>query len=262
LLILLVGALAPLKNGRYSAWPAARRADRHLVVPVLGYYVFTYVKPAYQGVRHLILVSPAFYLLLARGVIVIGERWRLAALGVLILLTGGMAYSTSQYFWNPHYQKDDWRGMVRYVEANAWARDVVLVNNTFVRPVLDFYNQGDDLLWLSAPELSLNLMTGPDQKEMARTLSELAAQHPRIWYVPGLPQDGRDAKSSCSTGRTEHDLQRNQFHGRGGDENPIVHRATSSSMCSRAVPPTRNCPGRSGLQRGVKLRRVRDRHGG
>jgi 4-amino-4-deoxy-L-arabinose transferase-like glycosyltransferase len=259
LLILLVGALAPFKDGRYSAWPAARALlIGYLVVPVLGYYIFTYVKPAFQGVRHLLLVSPAFYLLLARGVTVIGERWKVAALGLLVLFCGGMAYSAGQYFWNPHYLKDDWRGMVRYIETHAWARDAVLVNNTFVRPTLDYYDQGDGLFWLSAPELSLNLMEITDTQTMSRTLSELKAQHPRIWFIPGRPQDGRD----------EHDfvlkwLEQNMtfneeidFHGR--TLGMSVRLYTTQSLVADARPAGSTDPQLSwpiGLElRGVKLR--------
>ena len=42
---------------------------------------------------------------------------------LLLLFVGGMTYSTGQYFLNPKYLKDDWRGLVRHVEANAWPRD-------------------------------------------------------------------------------------------------------------------------------------------
>lgn len=193
LVVLALGVIAGYAGGQRSRWLGARwLLLGYLLLPVLGYYLLSYVKPAYQGVRHLFIVSPAFYLLVARGIDILASRLRLLTMLVLITLVGGMAFSTDQYFTNPKYMKDDWRALVRYVEANAWPRDVVLVNNSLLRPVLDAYSEGDGLTWLSAPEQGLNLGVVTDTLIMSGTLAELRELHPRIWLVAGPPEDNRD----------------------------------------------------------------------
>lgn len=193
LAVVLIGVLGSYVAGQPARWRGARwLLLGYLVLPVLAYYLLTYVKPAYQGVRHLFVVGPAFYLLLARGLDILATRLRSVALAVLLLIVGGMAYSTEQYFTNQKYMKDDWRGLVRFVEANAWPRDVVIVNNTLLRPVLDTYNDGDGLTWVSAPELGLDMAIVTDTQVVSATLAALVAEHPRVWFVPGVPEDGRD----------------------------------------------------------------------
>ena len=69
--------------------------------------------------RYLLLIAPAFYLLAAWGVVVLGRLWRpLGAVGAALLLLGS-AYGLHGYYTNDAYVKGRYGQMMAYVEASA-----------------------------------------------------------------------------------------------------------------------------------------------
>jgi len=63
LLLLVLGFIQLMRQQRRAAWLLVG----YLLLPILFLYLLSYVRPAYMTSRHLILVTPAFYLLVSAG---------------------------------------------------------------------------------------------------------------------------------------------------------------------------------------------------
>jgi hypothetical protein len=153
----------------------------YALVPVLALYLGSAVKPMYLGVRHLIVVSPAFYLGLAAGLNGLRVRWRPAFAGCLLLFLGGAAYSTANAYYSPDYLKDDLRSLVRYLELHTYPGDVILLRDPVISHVFAYYYRGQ-VPWQALPRYGDTV--GPDTYA---TLERLTGEYDRIWSVYGPP---------------------------------------------------------------------------
>ncbi len=148
----------------------------YLFLPVVIIFVFSFVLPVYMNSRHLILISPAFYLLIAVGL----TRWRgrvawIAIVGALIML-GGMCFSTYNYFYNPNYDKDHHRQWGEYLRQQVRPGDIVVVNPPHIADLYQYY-AASDVPWIGLP-----LLSGSRQDTEAR-LEELLQQYDRVWLA-------------------------------------------------------------------------------
>jgi hypothetical protein len=108
-----------------------------LFLPILTAWVVSLLVPNYQPFR-LLLVLPAFYLLLAWGISAFKKRkYRILAVGVI--LTANLL-SLSVYYLNPYFQREDWRGTVRYVENRN--DGMALLPSEASRWPWDYYSEG------------------------------------------------------------------------------------------------------------------------
>jgi len=148
----------------------------YLFLPVAIIFVSSFVLPVYMNSRHLILISPAFYLLIAVGL----TRWRgrvawMAILGALLML-GGMSFSTYNYFINPNYDKDHHRQWGEYLRQQVRPGDIVVVNPPHIADLYQYY-AASDVPWIGLP-----LLSGSRQRTEAK-LEELLQQYDRVWLA-------------------------------------------------------------------------------
>jgi len=174
---------SPVKAGR---WGRAAFLAGWLALPTLILFVISLFKPIFQGPRHLIIISPAFYLVMAVGIAALYRRWKPA--GVLSLV-GVMAVILPS--WGPFYHgetflKDDWRGLAAHIARHAQPGDVMLTNDAVLINVFDYYLPGDFPLTALPPFARLADDT------TVEALERLAAQYRRIWFVPQRPAGGFD----------------------------------------------------------------------
>ena len=155
------------------------------------------IKPMYQGVRHIMLGSPAFLLLLGFGIVVLAEQVRKSNRGYrllggagltlcLVIVTVGPLAALNNYY-NGRFGKDDFRSLIQFVEARAGENDVLVYNNAILLPLNDHYQQRADLAATASPVYPKWADTSPPQ------LAELAQTYDHIWFVTNPPADGRDA---------------------------------------------------------------------
>ena len=198
IVLLNVGAFLLLLLG---LWGSKKRWQQlfllvWLLAIVLGLMAGSIFKPMYQGVRHIMLGSPAFMLLLGWGIITLGTKLRQQrsyrwlwgvglALGLAVVIVGP-AVALDNYF-NGRFGKDDFRSLIEYVEARAGNNDVILYNNAILLPLHDHYQQRPDVAVTASPIYPTWADTSPPQ------LAELAQTYDRIWFVTDPPADGRDA---------------------------------------------------------------------
>lgn len=108
-----------IRGGRRVIREEREKKDLYLVillwltVPISMAWFLSLFVPNYQPFR-LLLVLPAFYLLLAMGVASIQGRTLKAVALTFILLTS--LFSLLTYYTNPFFHREDWRSLVRHVE--------------------------------------------------------------------------------------------------------------------------------------------------
>lgn len=186
LVLFLIGLALPAAAGRKGRWGRRAFLLSWLALPTLALFGISLFKPIFQGPRHLMVVSPAFYLALASGVMALWRQWWPA--GVLSLSCTLAIILPS---WDPFYQvesfpKDDWRGLAAYVTRHAQPGDVLLANDAVLLNVLGYY------LPEGFPLTALPLYGHDASEATEAALQELAGQYRRIWFVPQRPADGRD----------------------------------------------------------------------
>jgi hypothetical protein len=129
-----------------------------------------------MNIRHLIMISPAFYLIVAVGLATIKQKWPLVSASCLALMIAGSAHSTQQYFCSEKYAKDDHRAWGEYLQAHAQPGDVIVVDPPHTSQLYHYYADAG-LPWTGLPRL-----TSPDEDTIA-ALEGLMAGYDRIWLA-------------------------------------------------------------------------------
>ncbi|MCI0580652.1 MAG: glycosyltransferase family 39 protein [Chloroflexi bacterium] len=178
----------------------------YLLAIVAGLALGSLIKPMYQGARHIMIGSPAFFLLLARGVQALPRRPRLAPAVGLLLALAGPAISLANLYLDPQYAKDDVRALVATIEQRAGDRDVIVYNNAILLGLHWHYQERTEL-----PVTALPVYPFPATAETTNQLQELAGRYERIWFVVEPPAVGLDAAGLVS-GWLEERLLRVERH--------------------------------------------------
>jgi len=214
----------------------------YLLAVVFGLMAGSLLKPMYQGVRHIMLGSPALLLLLGMGAdYLLGRRlqpdhnarwlWRAATFVLLLTPLVGSLYALDNLYRDPQFGKDDLRALVAYVERRAGDRDVVLYNNAVLLPLHDHYQQRSDLPATALPVYPY-MADGVEEQ-----LADLAVQYDRIWFVTDPPADGRDADYRVAGWLAENlqDIDNQSFPARTTVVSSIGYR--SATAAAPELPP-------------------------
>jgi 4-amino-4-deoxy-L-arabinose transferase-like glycosyltransferase len=203
LLFLLIGLGWLIKRARRSAWLLAG----YLFLPVLFIYLLSFFRPAYMTSRHLILVTPAFYLLAGAGLSAASRAGNpqpargntqparrnpqsimrfapVLALAAVALMLAGIAYSTHHYFFDPRYAKEPHRDWGAYLREHVRPGDAVIVDPPHIAELYDYYADSD------APWVGLPLLDASRPRTVAK-LQELVGSYDRVWLaLSGTPNWG------------------------------------------------------------------------
>lgn len=208
LLFLLLGLAWLLRSGsprqaRTAGWLLAG----YLLLPIVFVYALSFVQPVYMNSRHLILISPAFYLLVGIGLTRLqGRSAAVAALASLFMLAG-MSYSTVNYFFNPIYDKDHHREWGAYLREQVRPGDVVVVNPPHIADLYEYYADSD------VPWIGLPLLHGSRQ-ESEEKLAELLERYDRVWLALSHTPPWGDRRRVAETWLDENAFRivREQFY--------------------------------------------------
>lgn len=182
----LAGLAMPNALTKLGRWGRSAFLAGWLALPTLALFAVSLFKPIFQGPRHLIIVSPAFYLALAGGIMAFWRRWKLAGVLSLVGVLGAILPSWGPFYHSEAFLKDDWRGLAAYVERHSRPGDAVLLNDAVMLNVFDYYLP-DGLPLTARPRYC----RAADKKTVT-ALEKMADQYRRIWFVPQHPADGRD----------------------------------------------------------------------
>ena len=199
--ILIAGLIVAQGESR----PAVAYAILYLLVPALIMALFLLRKPDFHE-RYLIVVTPAYALLLARGLDALRRRvWPLSILALLFIL-GTNAYALRNYYWDSRYHKPDFRGAARHLTLFGRPGDGILVDGPNPRLVFLHYYRGP------LPIYDLRSLDQSDPAAVQSTLAPLAAQHERLWtllyfHPPGPIEAWLDAHGYLTTARGFNGIQ-------------------------------------------------------
>ncbi len=187
-----------------GVWPRTRRAIEHkslmphflvyllplfyCLFPVLMMYVLSLLRPAYRP-KFFLVGSPAFCLILAQGIIRLSKlagtkhlitRY-LLPVTCLIFITVASNRSLQNYYFDPQYARDDYRGIAQYIAVLEREGDAVLLNAPNQWEIFTYYygrvSRGD------TPVYPLPRSRPLDEAQTAEELTEIAAEHNRIFAV-------------------------------------------------------------------------------
>ncbi len=207
------GALGLLLAGFIAApsWQQRSFLFFYLYAVVFGLMGGSLIKPMYQGVRHIMIGSPAFLLLLAWGQFWLIQRmmaaqrqrtavsWgSLTALGFITLIAGP-TLSLNNLYTNSRYAKNDFKSLIAYVEQNAGANDLLIFNDAVLLPLYDQYQQRTDISVTALPTYPY-----PANDQTITDLTAFAQTYQRIWLVTSPPADDRDNNSLVQGWLTDH----------------------------------------------------------
>ncbi len=158
----------------------------YLLVPVtLGFVVnlrYPFTSPAIE--RLFLLCAPAFYLLVAAGLTWLVDRFRVGWLAVLVVVVlSGL--SITDFYTVERYSEEDYRPLVRKVQALARPDDVVVAVHPWQIGYFRAYYEGaTPFLYLTPKEATdvTSELWAEDGARMASDLEELSAGHRFLWF--------------------------------------------------------------------------------
>lgn len=150
--------------------------------PTILLYGLSHIKPLYQNIRHLFLITPITYLLASLGFALLIRRSFYLGIPISAAVFAGMLLSDGRYFFDPYPLKDDWRGAMAWTNERVTSKDLVILQDLTLTPLADYYYQGSAPLLLTGRE-------GEGQEEMVRRLEAFSPRPERVWLITGLSQE-------------------------------------------------------------------------
>jgi len=185
--------------GIFCSAPAAKGQNRvtrwgfrawltplYLLVPILVMYGISLRRPMYKP-KLLLLAAPAYHVLQAGGVLVVGswaaratrsQAWRVIVEGTLaVIVCAASARSLANLYTGERYFRDDYRGIVQYINGTCGPRDAILINAPSQIETLNYYYKGH------LPEYPVPRQRPMDMADTQAVLEDIIARHSRIYAV-------------------------------------------------------------------------------
>jgi len=184
-LVVLLGTLFGLqRKDHWVSWMGIAFAWLYWGVPVLTLYIISRQRPAWNP-KFLLLATPGFYLLVGQGLSAISTALsRLSAAashGALVISLSLVALASGASLRNlycvPRYARDDYRGIVRYIEATAGPGDAVIIDAPSQIETVAYYYKGE------LPVYPLPRHRPLRRAETEEELRSIAARSDRIYAI-------------------------------------------------------------------------------
>ncbi len=187
--LLAVGLLAALAGER-----RVRRgggvALLYAAVPLGALLVLNTFRAAYQP-RFVLLAAPGLYLLFGQGIAGLAEAVRrllgngrlargiggLTGLGVLVVAVLPLVGTLPALYFDQRWQRDDYRGVVRHIEANAGPNDAIVLDSPWQVDVFRLYYRGQQ------PYYPLPAQVPVDRARTEAALAEILGRHSGVWAI-------------------------------------------------------------------------------
>lgn len=111
-----------------------------LFLPILISFTISFFIPIFAYFR-LLFVLAAFYLIWASAINT--ANWKLPSRTLLAIALAINLISTSVYFLNPKFQREDWRSATNYVIGNSTPNSLVLFETNHSIAPFDYYNHSN-----------------------------------------------------------------------------------------------------------------------
>ena len=172
----LAGAFTSNRRSALRHWQATLIGVGGFVIPLLLFFIASWLQANYSNPRHLTILSIPWYLLMGHGLAMVWRRWRTIAVVVGLGALTASVPALTQTINNPTIVKDDVRGLARYIEARAQPGDAIIWHNAVMMVTYKYYAL--DLPYESIPSYgSQNVEKTLERLETRANLSQ------RIWFV-------------------------------------------------------------------------------
>jgi mannosyltransferase len=156
----------------------------YVLFPIFMMYGLSLLRPAYRP-KFFLVGSAAFSIALARGILGpwpkranwcrrLSAIWSVACLAYLL---SGIGPSLRDYYFNPRFARDDYRGMAGYIAAVEKPGDAVLLNAAGQEDVFKYYYRGQLPVYPLPRHRPLNV-----ERTIAE-LEQIAAEHKRLYAL-------------------------------------------------------------------------------
>ncbi len=145
----------------------------YLVIPIAIAYLISEVSDFTYNVRYASVAVPAYYMILARGLVVGRKKtlgWALTAAVLVVFLT-----SLANYYFEPAYWKEDMRSAAQFIRSQEGSGDVIIsVGNTLP---FEYYYRGEQ------PIRSVGYPATRSEEGVHEMLEGALTNHSRAWLV-------------------------------------------------------------------------------
>jgi mannosyltransferase len=192
--LLFLGLLAVglLSGGLWARWRwrAGILALLYAGLPVAAMLMISSQRPAYVA-RLMLEAAPGLYLLLGAGVAALGlaaarlaARFGLGQVGnvaasaaVLWFALSPLTPSLQSLYFAEGWQRDDFRGAVAYLAANAKPEDAIVLDAPGQVDLFRYYFRGQQTYY------PLPQYAGAPAGKPRESLAAIAAKHPNVWGI-------------------------------------------------------------------------------
>jgi mannosyltransferase len=138
---------------------------------IIPFIISQFMTPIYLT-RYMIGASPAFYLLVAKGMGNLNRKWLFYPVLIFIILLS--SFGLQSYYKND--VKEQWREVANLVELNSMRNDVIIVCAFYYRLPFDYYYQGDLAEFGIARDLE-------DTEELTTFVNYAVRGKDRLWLI-------------------------------------------------------------------------------
>jgi hypothetical protein len=142
--------------------------------PIIVPFIISRLSRPIYLTRYTIAASLAFYLLVAKGIARIHHKWlKLALIGVITVCS-----LVTIWGYYAKVNKEQWREVANYIDANAEPGSVLLFHADFGRIPFNHYTQRSDLIKRPFPENTLAV-----DEDTLKELEPNGENHNEIWVI-------------------------------------------------------------------------------
>ena len=178
-LLLLAGLVIAHRQEKISWWLFAGAGIFGTVVVA---YMVGLIRPNYSNPRHLTILLPIVYIVMARGATALAAWHKLLAvvpIGAAVLLSG---MSLRQTMLDPPVVRDDVAGMAAYLAPRARSGDLILWHDYDVSVTYELYAL-EDVPYVTLPRAFQS------QESAENELKALLADKRRVWFITARSHD-------------------------------------------------------------------------
>ena len=191
LIVAAVRRPGPLAEAPLPRWFAVLFPVLYTALPVALFIVLFLNRPKFET-RHLLFASPGFFLILgaglafmldARRIRLAWARWAVRGAGIaaLAFALAVFAYGNYNNYFDPRFQRDDFRNVARYIKERIGPNETVILCAGHFFPVFQYYFGPDN--WHPLPPDPILDVDNVLTYRVADDLNRILAGKDGVWVV-------------------------------------------------------------------------------
>ncbi|HLG69266.1 MAG TPA: glycosyltransferase family 39 protein, partial [Chloroflexota bacterium] len=144
----------------------------YVAVPLALMFLLGLRKPLYNP-KFALVALPGFLLLLG---VALSVRWPPRWVGLALVLAAA-GYGLNNYYANPQYARDDYRGLAHFISTSERPGDAILLDAPGQEQIFPYYYKGP------LPQIGLPTERPVNQDATSAKLQQLNTTYKRLWLV-------------------------------------------------------------------------------